>query len=163
MKIAILADIHGNEPYLEKAKQIIKTEKAKRVIVCGDIESDETFRELDTWKEKIYLALGNADYSIREKLDLGVLYPEKMEIVLDFGVINVDDIKIAYCHNNVLAQRLAGEGKYDFVFYGHTHTPWEQQIGKTMLINPGEVSARYGKPTMALFDTKTRKTKLILI
>jgi hypothetical protein len=163
MKIAIISDIHGNMAYLERAKKIIEEEKITLVVCCGDVQTEEAFNELNSWKGNVYLALGNADYALKDKLASGIIYPEKMEIFNDFGVVNINGTKIAFCHYDFFARKLAENGKYDIVFYGHTHTPWEEKIGKTRLINPGEITAQFGKPTFAIYDTVEQKAKLKLL
>jgi len=163
MKIAVISDIHGNMAYLSKAKEEINSEKIKTVICCGDIQTDEVFHDLDSWSQKVYLSLGNADFEISTSLESGLLYPEKLEYFKDFGVLNLTGKKVAFTHYDFYAKKLATEGKYDIVFYGHTHTPWEEQIGKTVILNPGEISAQFGKPTFAIYDLKEMKARLILL
>lgn len=163
MKIAIISDIHGNMAYLEKAKEIIDQEKISIVICCGDIQDEETFSELDSWDQKVYLSFGNADYALRERLDRGLIWAKKMEIFLDYGVVNIDGAKIAFCHYPNLAKRLADDGRFDIVFYGHSHTPWEDKIGKTILLNPGEIQARDGKPTFAIYDLEKMNAELKIL
>ena len=163
MKIAVISDIHGNEAYLAKAKQIIVKEQIKTVICCGDIQSEEMFHELDTWKQKVYFSLGNADKELERKLESGILYPEKLRYYSDFGMVNLAGKKIAFCHYDFFAKKLAETQKYDLVFYGHTHTPWEEKIGKTTLLNPGEITAQFGKPTFAIYNLEKMKAKLIFL
>jgi len=163
MKIAVISDIHGNMAYLERAKAIIDIEKLEIVICCGDIQDEDCFKTLDSWKQKVYIALGNADYKIRESLGRGTLWAEHAEVFLDYGVLNVDGAKIAYCHYDSLAKKLAQDERFDIIFYGHTHTPWEEKIGKTVLLNPGEITAQFGKPTFAIYDLKTMKAELKLL
>lgn len=163
MKIAIISDIHGNDAYLAKAKAIIDAEKLEIVICCGDIQDEECFKELDSWKQKVYIALGNADYKIRESLHRGTLYAEHAEVVLEYGILNIGGAKIAYCHYDHSAKKLAESGKFDIVFYGHTHTPWEEKIGKTVLLNPGEITAQFGKPTFAIYDLAGMKGELKIL
>ncbi|MEI7690402.1 MAG: YfcE family phosphodiesterase [bacterium] len=163
MKIAVISDIHGNLAYLAKAKEIIDSEKIKTVICCGDIQTEEAFWELDSWLQKVYLALGNADFELNSNLDSGLIYPTKLEFFKDFGVINLEKKKLAFTHYDFYARKLASEGKYDIVFYGHTHTPWEERIDKTVILNPGEIAAQFGKPTFAIYDLKEMKAKLVLL
>jgi hypothetical protein len=163
MKIAVISDIHGNEAYLARAKAVIDEEKLEIIICCGDIQDIECFKEMDSWKQKVYIALGNADYAIREMLDRGTLVAKHTEIFLDYGVLNVDGAKIAFCHYPKYAEKLAESGKFDVVFYGHDHKPWEYKISKTVLLNPGEIQARDGKPTFAIYDLKAMRAKLILL
>lgn len=163
MKIAIISDIHGNMAYLEAAKERIDREKIKIVICCGDAQDEEVFFELDSWKQEVYLSLGNADFHLKNKLESGLIWPEKLKYFADFGVINLDGKKIAFCHYDFLARKLAESGKYDLIFFGHTHTPWEEKIGKTLLLNPGEITAQYGKPTFAIYDLIKMKAELIVL
>lgn len=163
MKIAVISDIHGNMAYLEKAKAIIDAEKLELVICCGDTQDEEAFTELDDWNQKVYIALGNADYAIREKLDSGKLVAKHAEIFLDYGVLNVGGAKLAFCHYPKYAEKLAESGKFDVVFYGHDHKPWERKVGKTVLLNPGEIQARDGQPTFAIYDLKAMKAELKLL
>ena len=163
MKIAVMADIHGNMAFLERAKKIIDDQKIDIVLVCGDIQSEDTFRELDNWSQKVYVAFGNADYGLREMLDQGILWAEHMEIFLDYGVLNIGGAKVAFCHYPKFAQKLAESGRFDVIFYGHSHKPWEEKIGRTILLNPGEIQARDGKPTFALYDIAKMKAELVLL
>lgn len=160
MKIAVISDIHGNMAYLERAKAVIDAEKLEIVICCGDIQDEEIFKELDSWKQKVYIALGNADYKIRESLGRGTLWAEHAKIFLDYGVLNIDGAKVAYCHYDNFAKKLAAYGRFDVIFYGHTHTPWEEKIGRTVLLNPGEITAQFGKPTFAIYDLAKMKAEL---
>ncbi len=163
MKIAIISDVHGNLAYLKKAKSIIDRERITTVICCGDIQNEDVFCELDHWPQKVYLALGNADKVIAEKLESGLIFPEKLKYFNDFGAINLEKKKIAFTHYDFYAKKLALEAKYDLVFYGHTHTPWEEKIGRTIMINPGEITAHFGKPTFAIYDLTRMKARLLLL
>ncbi len=93
----------------------------------------------------------------------GGLFPENVVFAPDFGEVVLEKRKIAYVHNNRKAKELAESERYDTVFYGHTHTPWEEQIGKTQLINPGEVAGQFGRASFAVFDLKTLKAELKIL
>lgn len=163
MKIAIISDIHGNMAYLEKAKEIIDQRGIKTIVCCGDIQTEECFFELDSWNQKVYLVLGNSDYSLRQQLDLGIIWPEKLDYFLEYGVVNLAGKKIAFCHYDHLAKKLAGTNKFDIIFYGHNHTPWEEKVGKSVLLNPGEIASQFGKSTFAIYDLKSLRAELILL
>jgi predicted phosphodiesterase len=47
------------------------------------------------------------------------------------------------------------------VCYGHDHKANEEHIGRTILLNPGEVHGLFGRSTMALFMTGTRKVAMV--
>jgi len=163
VKIAILSDIHGNMAHLASAKKIINETKIDTIICCGDIQDEEAFLEMDSWPQTVLLALGNADYAIRENLDSGALIASHIKVFIDYGVLNAEKRKIAFCHYPKYADKLAESGKFDVVFYGHDHRPWERKIGKTVLLNPGEIQARDGQPTFAIYDLTAMKGELKIL
>lgn len=149
--------------YLAKAKAIIDEQKLEIVVCCGDIQDEEAFLELDSWSQKVYVAFGNADYAIRENMGRGKLLTQHVEAFLDYGVLNIGGTKLAFCHYPLFADKLAESGRYDVVFYGHDHKPWEKKIGRTVLLNPGELQARDGRPTFAIYDLAKMKAELKIL
>ena len=172
MRIAVISDIHGNLAYLAKAKAIIDAQNLEIVVCCGDIQDEEAFLELDSWpaqatrsgkKLKVYIAFGNADYAIRENMERGKLLTKHVEVFLDYGVLNIGGTKLAFCHYPLYAEKLAESGRFDVVFYGHDHKPWERKVGRTVLLNPGEIQARDGHPTFAIYDLSKMKGELKIL
>ena len=163
MKIAVMADIHGNMAYLERAKQAIDDENIEIVLVCGDIQDEEAFVELDSWSQKVYITFGNADYAIRERLVRGLITAKRVEVSMEYGTLTIGGTKVAFCHYPKYARALAESGRYDVVFYGHNHRPWEEKVGRTIMLNPGEIQARDGKPTFAIYDLAKMTARLVLL
>ena len=146
MKIAIVSDTHNNWVNFKKAIDWVKKQKISLILHCGDISSQETIDQAKKYfNGEIKFVKGNADY------DLDI--PDKMEL-------EVDGKKIAFCHFPDLAKKLAQSGKFDVVFYGHTHRPWDEKIGECHMINPGELAAHFYKATLAVYDTATEKLEL---
>lgn len=160
MKIAIVSDTHDNLANLKKAISFIEKEKIKVLIHCGDVSTVDTLKEiLESFSGKLYLALGNMD---ERKLNSSLSFP-RAKIFDNFGKIKINTKKIAFTHSPTLAQKLVKEQKYDLIFYGHTHKPWEEKIGKTKLINPGNLAGLIFKATFAIYDTKSDELKLNLV
>ena len=103
MKIAILSDIHSNMNNLVLVKKAIDEQKIKTVICCGDIQSKEVFQELDSWKQNVYLSLGNVDKELERQLEAGLIWPERLKYFPDFGELKLEGKKIAFCHFKVRA------------------------------------------------------------
>lgn len=160
MKIAVFSDIHDNLMRWREAAQIIKSEKIKIGICCGDIGDMQTVGEVAKSFKTLYLALGNLDYKIKDRTGL---FPENIIFTSDFGEIELEKRKIAFAHNNRIAKDLAESGKYDMVFYGHTHTPWEKKVGNTVFLNPGEVAGQFGRATFCIYDLAKMKAGLRLL
>ena len=150
MRFAIISDTHDNINNFNKVIDILNKEKIKIMLHCGDISNQETIDEAGkTFKGEIKFVRGNADY------DLEYL-PLQKELELDGK-------KIAMVHFPEIAKKLAESGKYDLVFYGHTHKPWEEKVGNCRLVNPGEVAGQRFKPTFAVYDTETSKLELKIL
>lgn len=152
MKFAIVSDTHDHLNNFLKVITWLNTNNIKTILHCGDICNRELIDEATkNFKGQILWVKGNGDYQLR---DSGI--EDMMEV--DLG-----GKKIAFIHYPELAKKMAESGKYDLVFYGHTHKPWEEMIGKCRLINPGEVSGQRFKPTFALYDTETDKLELKIL
>jgi len=162
MKIAVISDTHNNWANFKKAIDWIKKEKIRLILHCGDISSQETIDDAKKYFDgEIKFVKGNADYN----LDL----PEKMELELGDPSASSGRVKIAFCHFPDMAKKLAQSGKFDLVFYGHTHRPWDELVlsgaegKKCHLINPGELAGQFYKPAFAVYDTETGKLELKLL
>ena len=149
MKIAIMSDTHDNLATTKKVVDWLNKEKISLLLHCGDINSQEAINEINNnFKGEVKFAKGNAD--------MGLDIPEKDEI-------KIDNRKIAFCHFKEPAIKLCESGKYDIVFYGHTHKPWEEKINNCRMINPGEMAGQFTKATFAIFDTQTEELQLKIV
>jgi len=160
MKIAVFSDIHDNLTRWQEVTEIVAKVKISIGFCCGDTGDLQTLEEVSKTFDQVYLVLGNLDYHIKDKTGL---FPENVEWFQDFGEIEVGDKKIALVHNNYKAKDLAESGKYNIVFYGHTHTPWEERVENTVLLNPGEVAGQFGKATFAIYDLAKMKAELKIL
>ena len=155
MKIAIVSDTHNNWLNFKKAIDWIKKEKISVILHCGDINSQEMVDESRKHFSEgvIHFVRGNGDY--------GLDVPEKMELELD-------NRKVSFCHFPDSAKKMAQSGKYDVVFYGHTHRPWDEKVacpamGECHMINPGELAGHFYKPSFAVYDTTTGMLELKIL
>jgi uncharacterized protein len=87
----------------------------------------------------------------------------KINLYGEFAELGMEKRKIAVVHLPMFAQALAGSGKYDAVFYGHTHKAEKKRIGKSLLLNPGEIMGRLGKPSIAIYDTEKNDAEIVEI
>ncbi|OGZ85414.1 MAG: hypothetical protein A2599_02225 [Candidatus Staskawiczbacteria bacterium RIFOXYD1_FULL_39_28] len=160
MKLAIISDTHDNLKNFEKAINWFNKEGIELVLHCGDISSQETIDFANKlFKGEIKYVKGNADFN----LDL----PDKdeMELKLESPLASSgrSSTKIAFTHFPDIAKKMAQSGKYDAVFYGHTHRPWDEKVGGCHMINPGEMAGQFYKPTFAVYDTTTENLELKIL
>ncbi len=164
MKIAVVSDTHDNMANLNKIIGFLNKENIKVILHCGDICNQEIIAEAKkNFKGEIFWVRGNGDYELAD-------LPEKMELELGRDAkeagsagSSVRGKKIFFNHYPDVAKKAAESGKYDLVFYGHTHKPWEEKVGQCRLINPGEVAGQRFKPTFALYDTENDKLELKIL
>jgi predicted phosphodiesterase len=193
MKIAIVSDTHGNVANFKKAVDWLNKERVQMILHCGDIGNPESLREsLEDFSGEFFGVLGNMD------IDFEILIEEYNKIprvkiedkILEIPKpidgagtpaaksrlgAEIENKFIAITHRPEDAKILAQSGKYDLVFYGHTHKPWEEKIparnalhsnaggGYCRMINPGELAGQFYKPTFAIYDTDTDKLELKIL
>jgi len=180
MKIAIISDVHNNLANLKKVLDYCKNKKVSKIICCGDLASLETLDFLcDNFKPfgirafkcNIHFVFGNMDEdhfktSIFQQSNgsLNNQVEHKNAIIFEkFGEAEFDNKKTAFVHFPNKAKKLCETGKYNFVFYGHTHEPWEQDINNCKMLNPGTVGGERCLPSFAIWDTKNNKFELIRV
>ena len=150
MKFAIVSDTHDNLANFNKVIYWLNNENIEVILHCGDICNQDTINEAArNFNGKIYFVRGNGDFHLDQ-------ISEKMELELD-------NKKIFFNHYPEISKQAAESGKYELVFYGHTHRPWEETIGKCRLVNPGELAGQRYKPCFAIYDTKTDKLELKIL
>ena len=162
-KIAIISDSHDNLLNIEKFLAWADKNQVEMLIHCGDLAAPSIIlKELGPkFLGPIHFVHGNvADRELNEKFAKDFKH---ITCHGDQGEIEAGGKKIALVHYPNQAEKLAQTDKYDLVFYGHDHTPWEKQIGKTKLLNPGTLAGMFNKATFAVYDTKTDKAELILL
>ena len=163
MLIAIFSDTHDNWPNIEKAIHYLNKHKIRTIIHCGDVCAPLTLEAMaKIFMGKIHFVKGNVDGDV-EGFKKHVAHFKNLKYYGQTGKLEIDKLKIVFCHEPFVAKKMAQSQKYDFVFYGHTHKPWQEKIGQTTLINPGTVAGLFTKATFAIFDTETKKAQLILL
>jgi len=167
MKLAIISDTHGNLANIKTALKKINEEKVKSIIHCGDIGGPETFKVFEEFDGSVFAVLGNMDegYFNKEDFETGrfpdiKLFGSADSAGTEWGEIEFGGKKIVFVHLPEIAKDLAKSQKYDLVFYGHTHYPYQEKIGKTEYINPGNLSGIFYRPSFAIYDTQTNKLEL---
>ena len=163
MRAAIISDTHDNLATLDRFLDFINKNPVEAVIHCGDIASGETVERLaKKFDGKIFVCFGNMDY--RDSVAAVVKkHPGQIRLFENFGQAELDNLKIGFCHHKEIALEYCHRNKYDFVFYGHTHKPWIDNIAGCQLANSGTLAGMFYQATFAILDTKTKKLELKII
>lgn len=148
MKIGVISDTHDRVETVRAALAELRSHNIELLLHCGDIESPPTlelFRDIPT-----HFVLGNCDW-LPDQLAAGI--SEIGGTLHDrFGHLELDGIQIAWTHSHDrrLFHDLEHCGKYDFLFYGHTHVAEQHQTGKTHVVNPGALHRAREKTCVVL-------------
>ena len=141
-----------------------KENKIETIIHCGDIAAPAMIKELfgPKFGGQMYFVFGNV--VDREVLPKVCEKFPNCHVTGDTGESEIDGIKMAFCHQPEEARELAESGKYQLVFYGHTHKPDMQTLtNNCQLVNPGTLGGIFQKATFAVFDTQTKNLELKIL
>jgi len=164
-----MADTHDRLSIINKAVKKLIDERAELVLHAGDYVSPFVISHFKAFKGKFIGVFGNNDgdheFLKRRFAEFG------LEIRGDFAEIGIDDLRIALLHGgepggppgaSELLKSIISSECYDVIVHGHVHEAKAYRMGKTLIINPGEVCGYLtGKPTVAVLNTKTLDAKII--
>lgn len=162
MKIAVISDIHDNIWNLDKALKIVKKKGLDTAIFCGDYCAPTSFKLATEQFKLAYCVWGNVDgekFKITKRIyEEGV---EHVKLLGEFGSTEIDGKKVAIIHNPQIARGLAHSDLYDAVFYGHIHEAKVEEVGDTLLANPGEIMGKNGKPSFGIWDSAENQMEIV--
>jgi len=163
MKLAIFSDSHDNIPNLEKFLAWIKDNGVSEIIFCGDLCAPGTLKNVlaPGFSGPIHMVFGNV--TDRELMPEVAASFSHVTHYGDQAEFETGGKKFAVIHYPEKARELAASGKYNYVFYGHNHKPWIEQVGDTVLANPGTLGGLFAKATFAVLGIETGKMELKLL
>ena len=158
MRIAILSDIHDNIWVL---RELLVGLQADALIFCGDLCAPFSLAEIaERFAGPIHVVWGDND---GDPWLIGKVARRFAQVTIhgDFAEVELDGRQVAVTHYPAIGRALARSGLYDLVCYGHNHERSVEQVGPTVLVNPGEVMGRFGLSTYAVYDTQSAQASLV--
>lgn len=153
MKIALISDSHDNVSALEQVLTQIAAEECEALLHLGDLIAPFIVAQIaEGFPAPIHIIEGNNDGDGRLQMQVASGYPH-VTLHGPYAELDFSARKIAMIHYPEPARRIAQSRHFDLVAYGHDHTAHEEQIGDTLLVNPGEVMGRLGAPTWGIYDS----------
>ena len=179
MNLAIISDIHGNLPALEKALSSIKNYKVDNYFFLGDVVNygpwgDECVELIDSIKNSFKIKGNHEEYFIKKKFNGKNVLAQKFfnttissfkrfDLIKEYkDEIVIDDIKFIHTLN----------GKYIFkdtevdlncdVVLGHSHQQFFRKNKNFWVLNPGSLGQnrkKINRMQYAILDTKTKEHK----
>ncbi len=154
MRVGIISDTHDHVWNLEKAIEILKNQKVNALFHCGDLVSPFMIEILLKLEKPVHLILGNNKGDIVLLMNI-IKDNSLIHFYGDRGEVLLNEKEICLVHYPDEALAFASTGKYDYVFFGHTHLFETKKIGNTLLINPGEVLGKKQKPSLVILELST--------
>lgn len=161
-KVAILTDTHDHREALERALQAATDAGADLLLHLGDLCAPFMLNLMgERFSGPIHVVFGNNDgdgrllQTIANKhphITLHGIYAELTVNLAPGGASAAGSRTIAIIHYPEPARRIAQSGQLDLVCYGHDHTRLLEQIGRTWLVNPGDIMGLRNQPGWALYD-----------
>lgn len=162
MRIAIMSDSHDNIWNLEKALQ--QAQGADVLLFCGDLCAPFSLRMLaDGFAGPIHAIQGNNDGDIALLLRVASESGRVRLYTDGLAELALGGRQIALTHYPHIAAAVAASGRYDAVFFGHTHKADHRRERNALLLNPGEVMGRFGKPSFAFYDTEAHDAAFVAL
>ncbi|MEM1514658.1 MAG: metallophosphoesterase [Candidatus Bathyarchaeia archaeon] len=161
-KVGVVADTHDRLHAIDLVVEKFNDENIDLVLHAGDYVAPFAVLRFKPLKAKLIGVFGNNDGDhnlLRRRFEeIGAQLHGK------FAEINVSGLKVALIHgeDDALLKALINSGYYDVLIYGHTHKAEIQNVGRTLVINPGEACGYLtGKATIAILSVEERKAEMI--
>jgi putative phosphoesterase len=172
VRVAVLADIHGNLPALEAVLRDVDAAGADAIVLAGDMTvgplQAETLDLLNSLGEKVIWVRGNCERAVVEVF--GVIWAgqqltraqrDRLASLPMTVSLQVDGLgAVLFCHATArddeeivlvdspvewFDEGFAGVKEQTLVC-GHTHMPFDRLAAGRRVINPGSVGMPYGPP-----------------
>lgn len=159
MRIAVCSDIHDNIWVLERALEQMR--QAHALVFCGDFCAPFTLVQIaEGFTGPVHVVWGNNDGD-RWLLTRQASRFAHVELHGDLADLELGGLRVAVHHFPQVARGLARAGEHDLVCYGHDHQAHTEVVGRTCLLNPGELMGRFGRSTFSFFDTGDRQAETV--
>jgi putative phosphoesterase len=172
MRVAALADVHGNAPALAAVLEDVARERPDLVVFCGDLTwgslPQETLALVRALEIPARFVRGNADRAVGTDLDGRGGWMDSMHTSEDLSflagfeqtvTVDVDGLgRTCFCHGSPRSDeecvtertpearvREFAEGVDASTFVtAHTHLQYDRRAAGLRLVNPGSVGLPYG-------------------
>ncbi len=168
-RIGVISDTHDNLVAVDAVLERLQKMGVKSLLHAGDIVAPFTLRRILSKGFEFRGVFGNNDGELlllsrvaREYGATLVQQPlaavvEGLRVLVVHGVSGIEETKN-------FATTLAKSGEFDVIVYGHTHEIDVRKVGKTLIVNPGEVCGYLsGKKSAAILDTEKLEVELITL
>lgn len=163
MKYLIVSDIHGSLPALQQVITFYREQHCHMLCILGDIlnygprnglpeglNAKGIAECLNAMADEVVAIRGNCDSEVDQML---LDFP----ILSDYTLLVDNGKKLFLTHGHVYNEEKLPKGKFDYLFYGHTHL-WKLEREEGMLVcNTGSITFPKGGnvATFAVYEEGT--------
>ncbi len=161
MRVAIISDSHDQIMNLRAAVTYCNAYGVTVLIHCGDLISPFMLKELEKFGGAVHLVYGNnvGDQHLISQF-CGTKFPSITQHGV-LGAVEAGGLTFAITHYPEMARGIASQGRFDVVCCGHNHRYNVENIGTSLLINPGELLGAECTPNFAILETATREVERV--
>lgn len=163
MKIGVMSDTHDNLSNLIFVLNTYREHDIETVIHCGDLTSLEMVSHFEGFR--VIYTMGNMDVTtgavkkrlekMREDNFAGMVFTGRLGGVL---------VAATHSHINGKVMELIREGRYQWIFHGHTHEKRDEKIQGVRIINPGALGGLGREPrTFCIVDLDSEEVKFLRV
>ncbi len=160
MLLGVVSDTHGQVSYAREAVRMLESFGVNVVLHCGDIGSAAIVPLFGTWPT--HFVFGNVDVGPQAEEIRSAIETAGQTCHGRFGALEMAGVKVALLHgdNQKLLARTIADGQHALVCHGHTHVPRNEQIGNTLVLNPGALF-RATPHTLAIVELPSLNVEII--
>lgn len=160
MKYLIVSDIHGSLPRLQQVMDFYEKTQCNMLCILGDIlnygprnrlpeglDPKGIAECLNQFPDTILSVRGNCDSEVDQMLlDFPILF--------DYSIVSDNGKQLFLTHGHLYNEEKLPKGKYDALFYGHTHLWKLEKQNKLTICNTGSITFPKGGnvPTFATYE-----------
>ena len=147
MRIALLSDTHDNSAAITQAAEKVKELEITATLHCGDMVAPYILQQFKAeWPGTLYFVWGNNDGERGGLMKTAMESEGKLVCLETQRDLELDGKRIFMTHFSPLSELVAKAGEYDFCFGGHDHTQRRVAYGRSIFVNPGNLTVKESQP-----------------
>jgi len=163
MKIGVMSDTHDNLSNLIYVLNTYRAHDIETVIHCGDLTSLEMVSHFEGFR--VIYTMGNMDVTtgaVKKRLEK--MREDNFAGMVFTGCLDGVLVAATHSHINGKVMELIREGRYQWIFHGHTHEKRDEKIQGVRIINPGALGGLGREPrTFCIVDLELEEVKFLKV
>ena len=164
MKIAVVSDSHDHVWNMRRFVAQANDLGVQVILHCGDLISAFMLEELDWFNgSAVHMVQGN---NAGDQFLLSKRLADRKGFMHHHGWLGrmeFSGMTVCWVHDPDIAESLVHSQEFHLVCFGHTHRFYMEKVGKSLLLNPGEILGKKEAPGWALVETEGGHVERVFI